>query len=112
MIRQHRMGLAVVAVGLLALGADDPTREIRAGGVTFSVPRSWKSEEPSSRMRLAQIKVGPEKGDDEAAELAIFAFPGGGGTVQQNLDRWKGQFKAEGGKGPEFKTDDRKGKNV
>jgi hypothetical protein len=37
----------------------------------------------------------------EAAELAIFFFPGEGGTVDANLKRWYGQFKQPDGSATE-----------
>jgi hypothetical protein len=33
----------------------------------------------------------------DAAELVVFHFPGTGGSVQANLDRWYGQFKQPDG---------------
>jgi hypothetical protein len=107
-----RFSFAAIAVGLLLLGADDATETITAKGISFAIPKTWKAGEPSSAMRLAQIKVGPEKGDDEPAELVLFAFPGGGGSVEANLARWKTQFEGKDGKPPEITTDKRKGKNV
>jgi len=60
-------------------------------GLSFEVPASWASEAPSSSMRLAQYSVpGPE--GQAPAECALFHFPGQGGSVQANLDRWYDQF--------------------
>lgn len=106
------LSLAVMTLGFSLTGADDPTETVNVKGMTFEVPKTWKSGKPSSSMRLAQYKIGPEKGDDEAAELVLFAFPGGGGTVDANLARWKSQFEGKDGKAPELKTETRKGKNV
>lgn len=63
----------------------------------YEAPKSWTKEQPSSSMRLDQYKLA---GKDDAgdATLAVFHFPGTGGDVQGNLDRWYGQFKHEGGK--------------
>ena len=107
-----RFSFAAIAVGLLLMGADDATETITARGISFAIPKTWKASEPSSSMRLAQIKVGPEKGDDEPAELVLFAFQGGGGSIDANLARWKAQFEGKDGKPPEMTTDKRKGKNV
>jgi hypothetical protein len=42
----------------------------------------------------------------DGGECAIYFFGvGQGGSVQANLDRWKGQFKAAGGKPAEAKID-------
>ncbi|HKY31745.1 MAG TPA: hypothetical protein VJV23_04355 [Candidatus Polarisedimenticolia bacterium] len=61
-------------------------------GLSFQPPAAWKAQPPSSGMRLAQYAIDPAPGDTEAAECALFHFPGQGGSVQANLDRWFGQF--------------------
>jgi hypothetical protein len=50
-------------------------------------------------MRAATYPVAPAPGDREGAECAVYFFGlGQGGSIQANLDRWEGQFKAPGGK--------------
>src|SRR5271165_6985834 len=85
--------VGVIAVVLTGSGADTPTRKIEVEGLSFAVPASWKSSKPASRMRLAELKVDAAEGDKEPAELLVFAFPGGGGTVEANIKRWQGFFK-------------------
>jgi hypothetical protein len=66
-----------------------------AGDFQFAVPAGWESVSPSSPMRKAELRVpGPEgTGDAGQAIITVFHFgPGEGGTVQQNVDRWFGQF--------------------
>jgi hypothetical protein len=112
-MKPYRASLALTAiVALAAMGADDAVETHNVQGVKFDAPKSWKSGKPSSQMRLAQFKVGPEKGDEDAAELVLFAFPGGGGPVQANLDRWAQQFEGKDGNAVKIKTDTRKGKNT
>lgn len=56
-------------------------------GRNFKVPSEWQAEQPASRMRKAQYKVG-------GAEVVVFYFgKGQGGTVEANVARWLGQFK-------------------
>jgi hypothetical protein len=103
----------VVALALVALGADEKkTQTISARGLTFQAPASWKSSPPSNTMRLAQFKVDPAEGDKGSAELVVFVFPGGAGSVEANLDRWQQQFQDENGRPPKITTEKRKGKNV
>lgn len=90
-------GLAAVA---LLLGADDPKQTIEARGLTFQAPASWKKSTPSSQMRAAQLKVDPVEGDDFPAELVVFVFPGGAGSIDANVERWQKQFKGADGKPP------------
>ena len=61
-------------------------------GITWSDPAGWERVESSSAMRKATYKVPHAKGDKEDAELAVFNFPGSGGGVDANVDRWVKQF--------------------
>jgi len=73
------------------LGADTPL-----GSISVKAPTSWKSSPPTSNMRRAQWAIGE---GDKAAELVVYYFGGGsGGTVEDNLDRWYGQFEQADGK--------------
>jgi hypothetical protein len=110
--RTGGLALGVLAVVASAFGADAPTKTIEAGGIKFEVPETWKSSPPASQMRLAQLAVGPAKGDSEPAELVIFAFPGGAGSVEANLERWQQQFLDKEGNPPKITTEKRKGANV
>jgi hypothetical protein len=103
------LGVAGLAIGL---GADAPPQTIDAGGLTFQAPAAWKSNPPSSSMRRAELKVAPIGGDKEPAELVVFAFPGGAGTVEANVQRWRSQFKDADGNPPRIESKTVKGKNV
>ncbi len=96
---------------VLALGADDDLKTHSVRGITFSTPKTW-SEAKAGGMRLAQFKVEPAKGDEDPAELVLFAFPGGGGPVQANLDRWAAQFVDADGGAVKITTEVRKGKDA
>jgi len=67
-----------------------------SGTVTFTAPSDWVKETPSSSMRKAQYKWPGQQGKGDA-ELAVFYFPGTGGSVEANLQRWFGQFKQPDG---------------
>jgi hypothetical protein len=111
----ERRGLAAAAVAVavaVVLGADAPPQSIDAGGLTFQAPAAWKSSPPSSTMRRAELKVPPAEGDKDPAELVVFAFPGGAGTVEANVERWRSQFKDAGGNPPRVESRSVKGKNV
>jgi len=61
----------------------------RLGSLRFRVPETWVMEEPQSSSfvrRLGQFRL---PGPDGAAELTVIQA---GGTVEQNLERWYGQF--------------------
>ena len=105
-------GFVGLAVSFLLCGADDAKQKVDAKGLTFDAPASWKSSPPSGTMRRAELKVQPIAGDDFPGELVVFAFPGGVGPVQTNLDRWKGQFKGKDGNSPKVETKKVKGQNI
>jgi hypothetical protein len=67
-------------------------------GLKWTSPDGWKSSGATS-MRAATYPVPPVAGDREGAECAVYFFGAGqGGSIQANIDRWEGQFKAPGGK--------------
>lgn len=104
--------LAGAAALALVLGADEPTKTVDAGGLSFKAPESWKSVPTNSPMRRAQLKVEPVPGDEYPALLVVYAFPGGAGSVEANLTRWQGQFKDADGKPPKIESKTVKGKNT
>jgi hypothetical protein len=58
--------------------------------VNYAAPTAWQKEQPRSNMRSDQYRLPRAEGDAEDGELAV--FPGLGGGVDANIDRWKGQF--------------------
>jgi hypothetical protein len=103
---------AVALAVLVLAGADDATKPARAGEVSYKVPASWKSETPKSSMRKGQFKIGPAEGDTDPAELLVFQFPNGAGTVEANVDRWEKMFVDADGKPARAKSAKAKGMNV
>jgi hypothetical protein len=71
------------------------------------LPDGWTKGTPSSTMRLAQISVAPVSGDKEPGEIAVFHFPGSGGSSAMNIERWQNQMAGPKGEpGPSVaKTD-------
>lgn len=69
-----------------------------SGEIDFALPAGWQSETPSSSMRMAQASI---PGPGGPGQLAVFHFgPGGGGGVQDNIQRWIGQMEPEAGAQP------------
>ena len=82
--------------------ADDKGTGVTLSGMTSTTPKGWKKEEPSNNMRLTQFSLPKAEGDAEDAELAVFAFPGGSGSLKDNLARQEAKFMP---KGREAKTE-------
>lgn len=72
------------------------TKEVKVKDITLQVPVDWKTAPNESSMRLATFEIPPAGSDDVAGEMTVFFFPGGGGDVGANLDRWTDQFAPEG----------------
>jgi hypothetical protein len=88
------------------------TQVLEADELRFAVPEAWKSSKPTSAMRKAQISAPPAKGDSAPAELVLFVFEGGAGSVEANIDRWRRQFTDEDGDPAKVETAKVKAKNV
>jgi len=71
---------------------------VETGEMTWKAPEGWVEEMPSSSMRKGQFRLPKVAGDSEDGEVAIFHFPGQGGSVEANLQRWYGQFSQPDGR--------------
>src|SRR5262245_15262290 len=64
--------------------------EAPAGSIEFTMRSDWENKPPSSSMRMAQAVI---PGPGGAGDFAVFFFgPGGGGGVEDNIQRWIGQM--------------------
>ena len=59
---------------------------IRIGNLIARLPDSWKIVKPSSSMRLMEFRI------RNNSEASMAVFKNIGGTVNDNLERWAGQF--------------------
>ncbi|HXS81865.1 MAG TPA: hypothetical protein VN896_04030 [Methylomirabilota bacterium] len=76
-------------------GTQDAEALAEASGIRWTAPAGWHAggERP---MRLATYTVGPDP--HHVAECAVFHFGAGqGGGVDDNIDRWVGQFEGTPG---------------
>jgi hypothetical protein len=100
MMRRHWLALLTTLVAVGISTAEEPTTEkITIGPVGYEVPKSWKRQAPSNAMRAAQFLIPLAEGDSGKIELTVFYFgPDQGGSVEDNIKRWLGQFKPLEGK--------------
>ncbi len=71
---------------------------VTVASLSFEIEPTWESEKPSSNFRAAQFRLPPPEGAAEPAELAL--FQGIGGSAEQNIQRWIGQFQQPEGSEP------------
>jgi len=77
---------------LLMLAALGMIRGESAAGVSWTAPASWKAQ-AARPMRAATYLVPAAPGDKEESECAVYYFGRGqGGSVDDNMKRWIGQF--------------------
>lgn len=66
-----------------------------AGGLSWNVPTGWQAQ--AKPMRAANYVVPGAEGAEDG-ECAVYYFgPGQGGSVEANVERWIGQFRAPDG---------------
>ncbi|MDO9019011.1 MAG: hypothetical protein Q8S73_05140 [Deltaproteobacteria bacterium] len=76
-------------------GAD---RAPHTGTLRWTDPAPWRRGTPTSTMRRAQYTV-PGNGPNTEGELTVFWFGAGqGGSIDNNLARWYGQFEQPDGR--------------
>lgn len=88
---RHLLVLSAFAcIAASAIAADD--KPVMLAGMKSTPPADWKEEKPSNEMRLTQFKLPKAEGDADDAELAVFFFKNGSGSVEQNLKRQEAKF--------------------
>ena len=72
---------------------------VKLDSLESRAPADWHEEKPDNAMRLKQFRLSPIGDDKDHAEIVIFHFgQGQGGSAEQNIKRWKSQFKPPEGK--------------
>jgi hypothetical protein len=89
---------AVACLPCLASAQDEKTEAVKVKDLELVVPGDWERTKPTSTLRLAQFEIPAAKGDTVPTQLVVSSFPGGGGGVDPNLQRWLGEFDATGRK--------------
>jgi hypothetical protein len=65
---------------------------IKIDGITLDAPANWEQRSPASSIIAAEFVLPRAEGDDADGRLTISTA---GGSVEANIDRWKGQFDPE-----------------
>ncbi len=90
------MSLVFCSVIAPASAEDKKGAEVKLDGLKSTTPAEWVEEKPTSSMRFKQFKLPKVTGDKDDAEVQI--FQGLGGSVKDNVKRWKDQFQPADGK--------------
>ena len=93
-MRVIRPMLMILSMGLCSAGIFAQS----AAGVHWTAPAGWKTEAPQP-MRAATYTAIAAPGDKVNAQCGVYFFGAGqGGSVNANIERWKGQFQDTAGK--------------
>lgn len=109
--RRTFLTLAALSIAAFATAADEKkeVREVKVEDITLTVPADWKQEEASNQLRLAQFVIPPVEGEKDKAEMVVSHFGGTGGGIDANIERWVGQFAADGRKSKVTKGESKQG---
>lgn len=92
------VGAALLVAGAGIVNAAMQPQTLDAGGITGQLPADWKAQQAGGQFRLAQYAVPRAQGDSAPALFIVFHFgPGGGGSLEDNLKRWKGLMRQPAG---------------
>jgi hypothetical protein len=107
MLTKMRMVRGFLAVSCLLAGSGpvcaadkEHTISLGEGKLVLEAPEKWVRKEPRSRIVDHEFAVEGEKGK-EAGRMTVM---GAGGSIEQNIDRWIGQFKQPDGKNTKDKA--------
>lgn len=90
------MRLAIGVCALLVVApvfAEEIT--VAEGKLAFTPPAEWKPTKPASRIVEVEYKVEPIEGEETAGRMTVM---GAGGSIDDNIKRWYGQFEQPNGK--------------
>lgn len=91
------IGLGVVCLAAWSTArAQDATKfEVSEGKMTFTAPKGWTKKKPASRIVEVEFEAPAAEGDEKGGRLTVM---GAGGSVEDNITRWYGQFTQPDGK--------------
>lgn len=82
------VGLLPSIGGMNSAAAEEMT--LADGKVVLTAPEGWKKKTPSSRIVEVEYEIPAVKDDERPGRMTAM---GAGGSVEDNINRWIGQFK-------------------
>lgn len=67
------------------------------GTLGYTAPPAWHTRPAASTARVAEFVIPRQAGDTEDAELVVYYFGAGAGTIDANVNRWIGQMQQPDG---------------
>lgn len=89
------LALFALALPTFAAEPDAQTIKLADGVLVLTAPKDWVRKEPKSKIIEHEFAAPIADGDAIEGRITIM---GAGGDVQQNIDRWAGQFTQPNGK--------------
>ncbi len=74
---------------LAGVAAAEEGKTIQFGKYSMQAPKDWKQKEPAVRIIAYEFAAPAAEGDAADGRLTVM---GAGGTIEQNVERWYGQF--------------------
>ena len=87
--------VGLLCIGLLNLGSlagaaeAEKTFQVAGGKLSMEVPADWKVIQPRVRIIEHEFSAPAVEGDSADGRVTVM---GAGGSVEENIDRWIGQF--------------------
>lgn len=79
-----------------------PTPFTVGGKLTFTAPAGWTKKTPANKIVEVEFATPAAKGEETAGRLTAM---GASGSIEDNINRWIGQFAGEGGAAVKPKQD-------
>ena len=70
---------------------------VAKGGLNFKAPAAWEKVKPRNRFVEYEISIPKSEGEADDAKNGRLTLTAAMGTVEQNIDRWYGQYKQPDG---------------
>ncbi|MDH3717372.1 MAG: hypothetical protein OES79_04560 [Planctomycetota bacterium] len=77
-----------------AAPAEHLGNQVETGAIQLTAPEQWVRRQPRSGFVMAEFSLPKAEGDEKDGRLTVSVA---GGSIEANIDRWRGQF----GSGPE-----------
>jgi hypothetical protein len=92
---QTTLLLLLIGLAPLAARGDDHQISLAEGKLLLQAPAAWVVKRPSSGIVEFEFAIPKAEGDESDGRMTVM---GAGGSIDANIDRWRGQFRDENGR--------------